>query len=329
MSRASAANTLTDPAVTVIIPARNCLRYLPAAIDSVKAQGVPNVEIIVIDDGSTDGAAQWLEAQSAEATPYLTTLAGGGEGPSVARNRGIAAARAPLLAFLDADDVWLPGKLVNQVAFHAANPETAFSFTNYLHVDPEGRSYGTCFEYWPAFRRIAKSASMPVSYQHLTSPHARLITENVVGTSTVMARRDALQNASGFDASLRYAEDWDLWLRLAVAGQVGFTAKLGVHYLMRRPGSASEDVRLRIECMRRIVATHAPAVAAAGGAAALRRAWALVLMTEADLARSEQRHRAAVAADLAALCRAPSLHLARALLSDSLRATKLLPKSFR
>lgn len=315
--------TTATPRVSIVIPTRDCLAYLPTALDSVKTQGVPDIEVIVIDDGSIDGTAEWLKAQSAEAMPYLIALASGGNGPGMARNRGIAAARAPLIAFLDADDVWLPGKLAPQLAYHFANPEIVFSFTDYAAI---GSSHGTCFEYWSDFRRIARSARGAGEYQKLERPYARIFAENVVGTSTVVARRDALQNASGFDASLHYAEDWDLWLRLARIGQVGFTTTLGAGYLMRRPGSASENIRLRIECMRQIVAAHAPIVAGAGEAAAVRRASANLLITEADWARIDQRYHTAVAANLSAFFRIPSLRLGRVLLSDALRAAKLWRK---
>jgi glycosyltransferase involved in cell wall biosynthesis len=314
------ASTATDRAVSVIIPARNCLAYLPAALASVKAQALPNLEAIVIDDGSTDGTLEWLGAKRRRA-PWLTVLRGQGEGPNVARNRGIAAARAPFIAFLDADDVWLPGKLRPQLAFHAADPKAAFSFTDYLHVDPTGTTHGTCFEYWPAFHRVvAALAIADAHYQRLERAPVRLLAENVVSTSTVVARRNALQNATGFDATIRSAADWDLWLRLARAGPVGFTAGLGAHHLIRRPGSVSDDAPLRIACMRRIVAAHAPAITPCpGGRSAVRRARAHIVMTEADLARSHEAYAAAACADLEAFCLAPDGRLARAVAADLLR----------
>ena len=100
----------TKPVVSVIIPTRDCLPYLPTAIASVEAQTVAGVEILVIDDGSSDGSAEWLRAKQ-RSSPWLTLIEGFGDGPNTARNRGIEAAAAPLLAFLDADDSWLPGKL--------------------------------------------------------------------------------------------------------------------------------------------------------------------------------------------------------------------------
>lgn len=310
----------TKPVVSVIIPTRDCLPYLPTAIASVEAQAVAGVEILVIDDGSSDGSAEWLRAKQ-RSSPWLTLIEGFGDGPNAARNRGIEAAAAPLLAFLDADDSWLPGKLGPQLAFHQAAPDVSLSFTDYLHVDTAGHEYGTCFEYWPAFGKVATKAAVGSMYCRLSHASARLLAENVVGTSTVVVRKKAVQNLAGFDTSLRSAADWDLWLRLAAIGAVGFTTALGTNHIIHRTGSVSADGRLRIACMRRILATHAPAVVVGpGGAAAVRRARANVLATEADLARAEGRHRAAIAARLGSLWRTPSKRLARAATGDVLRA---------
>lgn len=310
----------TSPAVSVVIPTRNCLAYLPAAIASVEAQQVSGVEIIVVDDGSSDGTADWLQ-EKRRAMPWLVVLHGRGDGPNVSRNRAIAVARAPLIAFLDADDLWLPGKLAAQLAFHASDRKAVFSFTDYLHIDPDGGNHGTCFQYWPAFRRLVQAARSGERVRRLDHAAARILAESVVGTSTVVARREALQRVGAFDVSLRSAADWDLWLRLTGLGPVGFTTALGVRYLMHRPGSVSSDARLRIACMRRILMAHAPRVVLhPGGVAAVRRAQAHILATEAELARVERRYAAAAIARLGALRRAPSLALARGLGGDLLGA---------
>lgn len=308
------------PPVSVVIPTRNCLPLLPATIASVDAQGLPGIEIIVVDDGSTDGTAAWLDAQRGR--PGLVVLAGAGDGPNVSRNRAIAAASAPLIAFLDADDRWLPGKLAPQLGHHLAHPDDVFSFNDYLHVDPAGADHGTSFEYWPAFRRTAGRADAD-GYRRLERAAAAILAENVVGTSTVVARRDALQNASGFDAALRSAADWDLWLRLARAGPVAFSRRVGTHYLMQRPGSVSANAALRISCMRRILEAHAPFVREIGaeGAAAVRRARANLWDCEAALARAEGRLGRAVIARLRGTLLVPSGRRLRHIAGD-LRSTR-------
>lgn len=308
----------SDPLVSVVIPTRDCLAYLPSALASVMAQGLADLEIIVVDDGSTDGTDRWLDAQ-VRINPHLVVLRATGEGPDVARNRAIAMARAPLIAFLDADDIWLPGKLAAQLAYHAADADAVFSFTDYLHLDVAGRNFGTCFDFWPAFRRVVRAAAADGRFRRLQRPYATIFAENVVGTSTVVARRDALQRLGGFDASIEAAADWDLWLRLAWDSPVGFTPDVGTHYLMARPGSSSRNTRLRIACMRRVIAMHTARKPQHLLGAAVRRARANVLMVEAGLARAEGRRVSAIVADAGALCLAPSTRLARAFMSDVLR----------
>ena len=101
----------TLPLISVIIPTHNCAAYLPEALDSVLSQTYPNIEILVIDDGSTDNTAAIMAAY-AEDSVYIRQER---LGPSCARNRGIAKATGTYLAFLDADDIWLPSKLEKQL----------------------------------------------------------------------------------------------------------------------------------------------------------------------------------------------------------------------
>jgi glycosyltransferase involved in cell wall biosynthesis len=235
------------PAISVIIPTRNTLRYLPKAIASIGAD--PDVEIIVIDDGSTDGTAEWL-AEQCRRDPRLIGLTGAGQNSARARNLGIAAARAPLIAFLDADDWWEPGKLDAQRKMHRAHPEIGFSFTDYCHLTPAGEDRGGSFKYWPRYR---------ARHGHRTEPFllgedalAQIYAENVVGTSTVMARTDLLRAVGGFDETLRSTEDWDLWLRLAASAPVACHPDLLATYPMHRPGNKSGKLDRRIAAMRQI-----------------------------------------------------------------------------
>lgn len=303
------------PVVSVVIPARNCGALLPAAIASVDAQDVDNVEIVVVDDGSSDGTAEWL-ANERCSRPGLVVLTGGGDGPNISRNRAIVAAAAPLIAFLDADDLWTPGKLAAQLAFHANDRSAIFSFTDYLHVDPSGACHGTSFEYWPAFRRSLAGEDATNGFRRLDRPAAHILAENVVGTSTVVARREVLQNASGFDASLRSAADWDLWLRLARSGPVGFSRTVGTRYLMQRPGSVSANAALRIACMHRILDANAPFLLAAGESGSVRLARAHLLETEAEFARAQGRRGEAIATHLRAWALCPSARRLRAIAAD-------------
>ena len=147
------------PLASVIIPTRDCIAWLPGAILSIGPN--PDIEIIVFNDGSTDGTREWL-AEAARADRRIVVMEGTGIGPSKARNAAIEAARAPLLAFLDADDRWYPGKLEQQIALHRRFPEASFSFTDYRHVTGDGEDRADHLE-----RRHVGAAAVGNSVSHL------------------------------------------------------------------------------------------------------------------------------------------------------------------
>ena len=230
MNKISSVGT-NDILVSVIIPAYNCLAYLPHAIESVLSQKAVDFsfEIIVCDDNSTDGTWQWLTELALE-VPQLIPLKLTGVGPAKARNLALQSAKGKYIAYLDADDIWTENKLNEQISFHLANPEIQLSFTNYLHINEKNENLGTCFEFWPKFKKISQNQ---VGFSALKNGLAVIFAENVIGTSTVIATKIALQNANGFDEELPSAEDWDLWLKLASEGKVGFCPEVNMQYLMR------------------------------------------------------------------------------------------------
>ncbi len=240
----------TRPEVSVIIPTRDALQWLPAAVASIGPN--PNVEILVVDDGSTDGTLAWL-GELAVADHRVRFMHGSKTGPSRARNLAIGAVRAPLVAFLDADDRWLPGKLDIQLALHRAHPEIGFSFTDYRHITTSNEDRGGCFAYWPRF--AARLGTAKDSFI-LDRPVATLYAENLVGTSTVVARTDLLQQVGGFNTGLASAEDWDLWLTLAARAPVGVVPRVLADYLMHRPGNLTAKMDLRVMAMGLIAERH-------------------------------------------------------------------------
>ena len=304
------------PAVSVIIPTRNCLPWLPAAIASIGPS--EEVEIIVFDDASTDGTAEWL-AEQARRDGRLVILTGGGIGPSHARNQSIDVARAPLVAFLDADDRWYPDKLATQLALHRTWPEIGFSFTDYRHITEEGEDRGGCFAYWRRFAgRIAgRTAPFAIGGDAL----AQLYAENVVGTSTVMARTDLLRANGGFCGKLPSSEDWDLWLRLARRSQVMCVPRVMVDYLMHRPGNVSGKARARLAAMRIIASRHRRAVRRIDRSAE-RCMNARLLEAEAEIAEMEGRPWWAVRCRLGAMLGTPSRRAAREVVGSLHRALR-------
>src|SRR5512140_2808389 len=122
--------------VSVVMPAYNAERTVREAVDSVLSQTGAELELIAVDDGSTDGT---LAVLSAIDDPRLVIVSGRNAGAAAARNRGIARARGGTVAFIDADDVWLAGKLAAQLAALSRSPAAAAAFCWVDHVDAVGR----------------------------------------------------------------------------------------------------------------------------------------------------------------------------------------------
>ena len=183
-----------NPEVSVIIPTYNRGWIIKEAIDSVLAQDFRDFELIVVDDGSTDDTPRILDSYHQD----LMAIRQPNRGVSAARNRGIAAAGGRLIAFLDSDDLWLPGKLSRQVDFFNANPGAVINQTeeiwirNGVRVNPKTRH-----------RKPAGMIFEPSLALCLVSP------------SAVMMKRALLDEIGLFDEDLPACEDYDLWLRIS------------------------------------------------------------------------------------------------------------------
>lgn len=212
----------TEPAVSVVIPAFNAAWCVRRAVDSVLAQRFADFELIVVDDGSTDDTAEILRGYG----DALRIVSQPNGGMSRARNAGIRIARGRYIAFLDADDRWLPAKLERQVALLDQRPELAFCAATATLEDPEGRVIGT----WGC------KSDGTVSLAEVFSAHALI----AGGASSVLARRELVQALGGFDEALFGAEDTDLWIRLAARGDFACIAEALVAVL-KRPGSVSRN----------------------------------------------------------------------------------------
>ena len=193
------------PLVSVIIPVRNGRGYIDEAIASVLSQSFQAFEIVVINDGSTDGDYESLTSTD----PRIRLLRLGGCGVSTARNHGMRAARGELIAFLDADDVWFPGKLQAQVNYMNAHPEVGVVFGGFLKWEAD------------AGGEFPLASGMVSNCLPLTSPevarsgwlYSRLLMGLLVGMNTAMVRRSVVDAIGDFNTSLRQAEDYDFWLK--------------------------------------------------------------------------------------------------------------------
>jgi glycosyltransferase involved in cell wall biosynthesis len=196
----------TQPLVSVVIPSFNAGATLSRALESVRRQSYGPLQIIVVDDASTDDTPTILSREEARGVKVIRLARNAGA--AAARNAGVAAAQGELIAFLDADDEWLPEKLARQVPIIDRFPEMTFIASRAGLVRTDGMiqaslhgelESGAGFDAW----RV-------------------LLAYTFVATPTVVARRAAIQAVGGFDPNLVVGEDQDLWIRLALRGEVGF-----------------------------------------------------------------------------------------------------------
>ncbi len=223
-----------NPLVSVVIPAYNSAKCLPDAIQSVRAQNWPELEIIIVDDGSTDNTLLLLDELAGD---DLHVLHQTNAGPATARNTGIEAARGDWIAFLDADDLWLPGKLAAQFEQIQRNPEVGFAFTDVR------------FQYESGEKR-------DVRYELQKRPLlAELVLGNALTTPTLVVRRDCLREVGSFDATMRTGEDWDLWLRLAARYKSVFVPQLlvTVNYPTVEPDLTKYPLEMLEHCTLRVM----------------------------------------------------------------------------
>lgn len=306
------------PRLSVIIPARNAMSTLPQAIASAQAMPLDPFEIIVIDDGSTDETWAWLQAESARDPRIVPVRRTTNHGVSAARNAGIALARAPLIGFLDADDIWHAEPMAARVRWHEAHPDTVLSFADYKTLLPGGVLRDRTLAYWPRFHRFVAGRSGMLDLG--AEAFGLLVGENPVCTSSVIARGGAVLAAGGFDTKLRQAEDWDLWIRLAQHGQVA-TSTASEIYHRDHPGSITRKVGERVASLREVVRRHsAQAWRRAPGAALAARC--MLAQAENELAQHEHRPIAALWHSIVATIYGPSVKLAR----DAARAALVVAR---
>jgi glycosyltransferase involved in cell wall biosynthesis len=189
----------------VVLPTYNRLALLQGAVASVLAQDFRDWELIVVDDGSEDGTQAWLASLD---DPRVIVLAREHCGiPARVRNEGLRLARGDYIAFLDSDDLWLMNKLRCQLDALEADPDARWSYTNSVLIDAAGVELDRArFKRW-----VPVSGSITESL---------IIHDAMVSLPTVMVERRLLEGVGEFDESLRYCEDFDLWLRLADEARV-------------------------------------------------------------------------------------------------------------
>jgi glycosyltransferase involved in cell wall biosynthesis len=300
----------TAPVVDAIITCHNYGRFLGEAIDSVLAQSYPDIEIVVVDDGSTDDTAE-VAARYADRGVRYVRRSHGGAGP--ARNTGLRATSAPLIAFLDADDAWLTHRVAAEVAHLERHPEVALVAAHAFACDEAMRPSS-----------VVHALRGPASGMVLD---ALLVHNVVLNPSSVLVRRSALEAVGGF-SEIPLGQDWDTWIEIAKHFPIGFIDE--VVALVRRHSRSitPRSGRSRIDNNLAIVDRHLRDVQPAWNRAVLRRRAASAAYLHAGLGSAIQGDKrvarryavSAIALDPFTLARRKLALFARVFLSEWLVA---------
>lgn len=233
-----------SPLISIIIPVYNGAATLVDTIASLQRQTYPHFEILAIDDGSTDDTVAVLQAI---AEPRLRVVSYDNAGQAVSRNRGLELAQGEYVSFIDADDLWTPDKLADQLAALTARPRAAIAYSWTDHIDATGQflRHGPqlCFE---------------------GNVLRKLLYSDFIGSgSNILVRRSAIVEIGGFDPSLPPSEDWDCWLRLAQRFEFVVVPKPHILYRVSSQSSSFNVWRMERSSLRTIARAFAAAPASA------------------------------------------------------------------
>ena len=211
-------------AVTVVLPTRDRRSLLERSLGSALDQTGVELDVLVVDDGSTDDTPAWVASVDDPRVTLVTHLES--RGVAAARNTGIERARTPWIAFLDDDDVWAPAKLEEQLAALHASPGARWACVGQVTLDGQ--------------LRIIASAAPPDDADRVLE---RLLTLNAVpgGGSGVLAATELVRELGGFDTRLSLLADWDLWIRLAAQAPAAIVDRPLLGYV-RHSANMSWDV---------------------------------------------------------------------------------------
>lgn len=231
------------PLVSVIIPAYNAHNFIGETLDSVIAQTYQPIEIIVVDDGSTDDTARIVSGYRSQVQYYHQKNSGG---CAIPRNTGIAISSGEFLCFIDADDLMVPDRIASQVDFMQRFPEVGLVFSNYQNFTETAPYPTTHFETCPILHAHLSSRDEVV----IENARAYLAQENFGIASSFLMRRSLVLAEPSFEPSLKSSEDFHYYYRLSRHTQVGILNKVGMLRRLHGNNMSGKTEQMRSECIR-------------------------------------------------------------------------------
>lgn len=221
---------MQNPKVSVIIPVYNAESFIEEALESALAQTYKNIEIIVVNDGSTDKSYEKIK-------PYLASIkyiSQENKGVSSARNNGIRQSKGELIAFLDSDDIWLPDKLDLQVDYLRNNPDVGLVHTNISCINGSG-------------------VNIKLPFDIVTGIEGKcfkdLFKRNGIANSTVLVRRTCLDKVGLFFDGAPCTEDYEMWMRISIEYPIGFINRTLMFYRVHESGVSQDSFRQALDVL--------------------------------------------------------------------------------
>jgi Glycosyltransferases, probably involved in cell wall biogenesis len=222
---------MMTPLISVIIPNYNYSKYLREAIESVLEQTYPNIEVIVVDDGSKDNSKEILESYEGK----IKTVFQKNQGVSAARNNGAAISSGEFLAFLDADDVWFPTKIEKQVQKFLSDEGLGLVHVGVEEINADGKG----------IRTLLNGLEGNVSHEFLLFERAVILG----GGSGFMVSRKVFEEVGGFDPRLSTSADWDIFYRVSSRYRVGFVPEILLKYRVHNSNMHANIPRMEHDMM--------------------------------------------------------------------------------
>jgi glycosyltransferase involved in cell wall biosynthesis len=239
---------MNKPLVSVIVPTYNCGPFVAEALDSILSQDWQPLEVIAVDDGSTDDTLEVLRRYG----DRIRLLQQPNGGPAAARNLAVRESRGEYLAFLDADDLWLPGHLRVLVSYLQAHPQTHVAYGEWLVWRPEPDG-----SYPPLVMPLLVDAPA-LDPANSGWVYPALLVDSIIHIIAAVIRRSVYDAVGGFDQTLRTGSDWDFWIRVGRSFPVAKLRRPVAAY-RQNPSSVTHVVRKEnngFRLLKRIIDTY-------------------------------------------------------------------------